>query len=92
MNVVMKYLDRLDEAEATRVESLKAAYEVELMAHDGLKKSIESDMRKVASSKGKDDRLAAAKHNLAMLIPPEEPHQRRYKSNELPWKNSATCW
>lgn len=86
ISTAMRQLDRLEALEAEKLEKQKAAYSAELAAYEAVKKAIEGELKKAVSgkadAKSKDDRVAMAKHDLAMLQPPEEPGHRRFKCND----------
>jgi len=81
LSVAFKFVDRLEAKEADRHAERMKIHEAEKAAFDARQAAVATAMKKAALSAGNkamDD--AAAK--LKDLVPPEEPRQRRYKTND----------
>lgn len=86
INPPMKILDRLEAVEADKLDSKRALHAAEMAVYEVFKKAIEAEMKNAVAGKAdaqyKDDRMAAAKHSLAVLQLPEQPYRRRFKTND----------
>ena len=86
INVAMKNFDRLENLEAEKLDFQKASYVAELAAYKAQESAIHAQMKKVAASNGnpqkRGDQMEAAKSDLATLLEPISPSQRRFKSND----------
>lgn len=81
----LRFLDRLEADEADRLEQRRAEYEAQLAAHKAREAAIEKSMKQAAGSrKTPEDAHAmdAAMHDLTSLRLPEEPHARRFRTND----------
>jgi len=80
----MRFLDRLEAKEAEQLDERKRVYEVELAAFEAHQAAVKNAMKTAA--KGKPDQnkmaMALAMADLRGLEEPEEPHARRFKSND----------
>ena len=81
-SVVIRFLDRLEAKEAEKLEGDQKVYAAEKAAFEAHKAAVRDDMKKATKGKGDDLKMAAAKADLQDLLEPEEPHQRRFKSND----------
>lgn len=82
IGTVMRFLDRLEVREAEKLEERKKAYEAEMAAYDAHEAAIKGNMKKAATGKPDREKMIAAQHDLSSLEKPEEPHARRFKSND----------
>ena len=78
----LRFLDRLEAKEAERhIERMKI-HEAELAAFEARKSAIQSTMKRAASGNGDGLKMESAVGDLQALVPPEEPRQRRFKTND----------
>jgi hypothetical protein len=78
----MRFLDRLEAKEAEKhVEAVKV-HAAEMAAFEARQTALKSVMRKAASGKGDGLKMDAAVNDMQDLLPPEAPHERRFKSND----------
>ena len=86
ISTVMKNIDRLERLETEKMDSQKAPYLANLAAYKAIENAIHTQMKKVATSdenlQKKETKMEAAKSNLAALLEPIQPSQRRFKSND----------
>ena len=82
LGTVTRFLDRLEAKEAENLEDAKKVYAAEMAAYEAHQAAIKATMKKAAAGKGDSDKMALAVNDLQAIEPPEEPHQRRYKSND----------
>ncbi len=82
MGVVMRFLDRLEYKEAEKLEDAKKIFEAEKAAFEAHQSAVKASMKKAASGKGDDLKMNAAIADLQDLQAPEEPRERRFKSND----------
>ena len=82
IGTVMRFLDRLEMREAEKLEDRQKTYEAELAAFEAHEAAIKANMKKAATGKPDRDKMIAAQHDLSALEKPEEPHSRRFKSND----------
>lgn len=81
----LRFLDRLEAEEADRLAQRTAEYEAEAAAHKAREAAIEKIMKKAAGDRKKSenaDTMAAAINDLKSLQAPEEPHARRFRTND----------
>lgn len=81
----LRFLDRLEADEADRLAHRTSEYEAELAAHKAREAAIEKIMKQAAGDKKKPenaDAMDAAIRDLKSLQPPEEPHARRFRTND----------
>ena len=79
---VMRFLDRLEAREQEALADRRNLYQAELAAYEAHEAAIKSTMKKAATGKPDKDKMLAAQNDLAGLTKPEEPHARRFKSND----------
>lgn len=82
IGVVMRFMDRLEAREAELLEERKKIYEVEKAAFAARQAAVTAAMKKAASTKGDAAGMDSAAAEMLNLEPPEEPHQRRFKTND----------
>ncbi|RYE41611.1 MAG: DUF3987 domain-containing protein [Hyphomicrobiales bacterium] len=82
VSTVMRFLDRLEAKEAEKLAEALKEYEAELAAHEARQSSLKAAMKKAASGKSDELKMEGAIADLRDLEPPEEPHERRFKSND----------
>ena len=76
------FLDRLEAKEAERhVERMKV-FEAETAAFQAWQAAIQGAMKKAAAGKGDGLKMDSAVADMQALAPPEEPRQRRFKTND----------
>ncbi len=82
ISVALRYLDRLEAREAElHAERLKV-HEAETAAFAARRSAVEKAMKAAANGKGDDLKMSAAVADLQALSAPEEPRQRRFKTND----------
>jgi hypothetical protein len=81
INTAMKNMDRLESLEAKKLEDKQAIFAGEMAAYEAHKTAILSAMKRAAAGKA-DVTMSTSKNELTALQPPEEPYQRRFKSND----------
>lgn len=79
---VMRFVDRLEAQEAELLAERMRVHEAEKAAFAARQSAIQSTMKKAASGNGDAGKMDAAVADLQSLEPPEEPHQRRFKTND----------
>ena len=82
LGTVTRFLDRLEAKEAEKLEDASKIFEAEKAAFEAHQSAVKSNMKSAASGKGDKDKMLAAVNDLQSLQPPEEPHERRFKSND----------
>jgi hypothetical protein len=83
LGVPMRFIDRLEAQEAAKLVEARKVYEAEMAAYEAQQSAVKTEMKKAASSSGSDPfRMASAMDDFANLDVPEEPHARRYKTND----------
>ena len=87
LGTVTRFLDRLEAKEAEKLVDAKKIFEAEKAAFEAHQNAVKADMKKAANQKAakgnKDDsKMTAAIANLHDLQAPEEPKERRFKSND----------
>lgn len=82
LGTVMRFLDRLEAKEAEKLEEAKKVFAAEQAAYEAHQAAVKSSMKKAASGKPDADKMALAMADLQGLEAPEEPHVRRFKSND----------
>lgn len=82
IGTVMRFLDRLEVREAELLEEKLKTYQAEMAAFEAHESAIKANMKKAATGKPDKDKMLAAQHDLESLEKPEEPHARRFKSND----------
>lgn len=79
---VTRFLDRLEAKEAEKLEDAKNIFEAEKAAFEAHQSAVKASMKKAASGKADHLKMNAAIADLQDLQAPEEPKQRRFKSND----------
>jgi len=82
INTALRFLDRLEARGAERHAAAMKVYEAELAAFEAWQSAIQSAMKKAAGGKGDGAKMEIAVADLQGLIPPDEPRQRRFKTND----------
>lgn len=82
LNTVTRFIDRLEAREADKLADAQKVYEAELAAFEAHQSAVKASMKKAASGKPDTLKMAAAVQDLQAIAQPEEPHARRYKSND----------
>lgn len=82
INTALRFLDRLEARGAERHAAAMKVYEAELAAFEAWQSAIQSAMKKAAGGKGDGVKMEIAVADLQGLIPPDEPRQRRFKTND----------
>ncbi len=82
LGTVTRFLDRLEAKEAESLEQAQKVYAAELAAYEAHQAAIKASMKKAATGKGDGDKMALAIADMQAIEEPEEPHQRRFKSND----------
>lgn len=82
LGTVTRFLDRLEAKEAEKMAEREKVYEAELAAYEAQQAAVKASMKKAASGKGDGDKMALAIADMKAIEPPEEPVQRRFKSND----------
>jgi hypothetical protein len=82
LGVVMRFMDRLEAKEAERLADAMKVHGIELAAFAAHQAAVKAAMKKAASGKPDPLKMDAAIADMRALQEPEEPHQRRFKSND----------
>lgn len=82
MSVALRFLDRLEANEADRHAQRLKVHEAEMAAFEARQAAIQRVMKQAASGKGDGLKMDSAVADLQSLLPPEEPRQRRFKTND----------
>lgn len=82
LGTVIRFIDRLESAEAKKLDMRMKAYEAELAAFEAYEAAAKARMKGATKDKGDAAAMEAAIADLQELQPPEEPFQRRFKSND----------
>jgi len=82
LGTVTRFLDRLEAKEAEKLEDDKKIFEAEKAAYEAHQSAVKASMKKAAGGKGDHLKMNAAIADLQGLQPPEEPKERRFKSND----------
>ena len=82
LGTVTRFLDRLEAKEAEKLEEANKIFEAEKAAFEAHQSAVKNSMKAAASGKGDKDKMLAAVNDLQNLEPPEQPHERRFKSND----------
>lgn len=82
INTVMRFLDRLEAQEAERHAEAAKVHAAEMAAFEARQAAVKSAMKRAAQGKGDGLRMDAAVNDMQDLLPPEAPHERRFKSND----------
>jgi hypothetical protein len=82
LGTVTRFLDRLEAKEAEKLEDAKRIFAAETAAFEAHQSAVKASMKKAAGGKGDRLKMAAAIADLQDLQAPEEPKERRFKSND----------
>ena len=82
LGTVTRFLDRLEAKEAEKLEDAKKIFAAETAAFEAHQSAVKASMKKAAVGKGDHLKMNAAIADLQDLQPPEEPKERRFKSND----------
>lgn len=82
LGTVTRFLDRLEAKEAEKLVDAKCIYEAEVAAFEAHQAAVKGNMKKAASGKYDQLKMSAAIGDLQDLQAPEEPQERRFKSND----------
>lgn len=82
LSTVTRFLDRLEAKEAELLEQAQKVYEAEVAAYEAHQAAVKASMKKAATGKGDGDKMALAIADMQAIEAPEEPHRRRFKSND----------
>jgi putative DNA primase/helicase len=82
LGVVTRFIDRLEAREADKLVEAKKIFEAEQAAYEANQSAVKANMKKAATGKPDPLKMAAAIDDLKAIAPPDEPHARRYKSND----------
>ena len=82
LGTVTRFLDRLEAKEAEKLEDAKKIFAAETAAFEAHQSAVKASMKKAAGGKGDRLKMAAAIADLQDLQAPEEPKERRFKSND----------
>jgi hypothetical protein len=79
---VTRFLDRLEAKEAEKLQDALRIFEAEKAAFEAHQSAVKASMKKAAGGKVDQLKMNAAIADLQDLQAPEEPHERRFKSND----------
>jgi hypothetical protein len=82
ISAALRFLDRLEAKEAERHAERMKIHEAEMAAFAARQSAIQTAMKQAAKGKGDGLKMDAAVADLQALVPPEEPRQRRFKTND----------
>jgi phage/plasmid primase-like uncharacterized protein len=82
LGTVTRFLDRLEAKEAEKLEDAKKIFEAERAAFEAHQSAVKASMKKAAGGKPDHLKMNAAIADLQDLQAPEEPKERRFKSND----------
>lgn len=82
LGTVTRFLDRLEVKEAVELEQSKKFFEAETAAFEAHQSAVKANMKKAACGKVDHLKMIAAIADLQGLQAPEEPRERRFKSND----------
>lgn len=83
LGTVTRFLDRLEALEAEKLDEARKVFVAELAAHEAQQAAVKASMKKAASGDKPDaKKMRTAMADLQSLEAPEEPRQRRFKSND----------
>jgi hypothetical protein len=82
LGTVTRFLDRLEAKEAEKLEDAKKIFEAEKAAFEAHQAAVKNSMKTAARGKGDHLKMNAAIADLQDLQAPEEPKERRFKSND----------
>ena len=82
LGTVTRFLDRLEAKEAEKLEDAKKIFAAETAAFEAHQSAVRVSMKKAAGGKPDHLKMNTAIADLQDLQPPEEPKERRFKSND----------
>lgn len=82
LGTVTRFLDRLEAKEAEKLDDAKKIFAAETAAFEAHQSAVKASMKKAAGGKGDHLKMNAAIADLQDLQAPEEPKERRFKSND----------
>ena len=82
LGTVTRFLDRLEAKEAKKLEDAKKIFAAETAAFEAHQSAVKASMKKAAGGKPDQLKMNAAIADLQDLQAPEEPKERRFKSND----------
>lgn len=80
--VALRFLDRLEAKESELLDERKKIHEAEVAAFEAREAAIKATMKAAAKGAPDERKLSQAMADLSALDKPEEPHARRFKSND----------
>ena len=82
LSIATRFIDRLEAREADKLVEAKKVFEAEQAAYEAHQSAVKASMKRAATGKPDPLKMAAAIDDLKAIAPPDEPHARRYKSND----------
>jgi hypothetical protein len=82
LGTVTRFLDRLEAKEAEKLEDAKKIFAAETAAFEAHQSAVKANMKSAAIGKPDHLKMNAAISELQALQAPEEPRERRFKSND----------
>ena len=82
LGTVTRFLDRLEAKEAEKLENAMKIFAAETAAFEAHQSAVKASMKKAAGGKPDHLKMNAAIADLQDLQAPEEPKERRFKSND----------
>lgn len=82
LGTVTRFLVRLEAKEADKLVEANKIFEAEKAAFEAHQSAVKASMKAAASGKGDKGKMLTAVNDLKTLEAPEEPYQRRFKSND----------
>lgn len=82
ISTVLRFLDRLEAKETDKIADRTKVHEAEMAAFSARHAAVQAAMKKAATGKGDCLAMESAVADMQALEPPEEPQQRRFKSND----------
>lgn len=79
INTVLRFFDRLEAKEADLLDERMSVFEIEQAAYEAHEAAVRAAMKKAAVGKGQMEQAMRA---MGDLQPPEQPHARRFRSND----------
>lgn len=82
IHTTLRFLDRLEARESERHSERMKVHAAEVAAFEARQGAIQSAMKKAAAGTGNGLKMDLAVADFQALEPPEEPRQRRFKTND----------
>jgi len=82
LSTVTRFIVRLATREAEKLVEAKKVFEAEQAAYEAHQGAVKANMKKAATGKPDALKMAASVNDLLGILPPGEPHARRYMSND----------